>query len=316
MRERTIFFPLALIAAGGIWLLINMGQLPVENLWALARIWPFLLIAAGLSLLIRAWWAPARILIAVLMIAAIVLAILFAPQLGWNTPQWNFGFTVGGGLAGSGKIVTETRPIGAFNAIDLSYPAEVLVQQAASESLSLTADDNLLPQLGTSVRQGTLLIENTQREWNRRVNPTKAVQIVITVKNLQDIDFSSAGSLRIAGLETDRLSLSVSGAGSLNLEQLSTSSLDCDLSGVGSIDAAGTADRLNIDISGLGSFKGSDLHSQDVTVNLSGAGSAVVNAQNTLYANLSGTGSVTYYGHPAVNQQVSGLGSVHPASGQ
>ena len=41
MRERTIFFPLFLIAAGGIWLLINMGQVPVENLWALVRIWPF-----------------------------------------------------------------------------------------------------------------------------------------------------------------------------------------------------------------------------------------------------------------------------------
>jgi 4-hydroxy-2-oxoglutarate aldolase len=41
-----------------------MGRIPSENLWALARFWPFLLIAAGIGLILRSYWAPGRILIA------------------------------------------------------------------------------------------------------------------------------------------------------------------------------------------------------------------------------------------------------------
>ncbi len=139
MKDRSLFFPLALIAAGILWILINMGKIPAENLWALAHFWPFLLIAAGLGLILRSYWAPAQTIFAVLVVGAAVLAIVFAPQLGWTTPQWNLGFNVDfrGSVPGSGNWVSENRPVSGFQAIDISYPAEILVKQGQAESYPL-----------------------------------------------------------------------------------------------------------------------------------------------------------------------------------
>src|SRR5512133_3633071 len=162
MKQRSIFFPLALIAAGVVWLLVSMGRIPSENVWALAHFWPFLLIAAGLGLMLRSFWEPARLILDVLVVGAAVAAIVFAPQLGWNTPSWGLGFgfdgNFGGGARGSGKVVTETREVQDFLAISVSYPADVLIQQGKSESVKIEAEDNLLPQLSSEMQNGTLII--------------------------------------------------------------------------------------------------------------------------------------------------------------
>jgi hypothetical protein len=312
-KERSLFFPLALIAAGVLWILISMGRIPSENLWALAHFWPFLLIAAGLGLILRSYWAPARIVVDVLVVGAAVLAIVFAPQLGWTTPQWGLGmgFDFGGGVPGSGKVVSQTREVSAFTAIAIPYPAEVVIQQGTSESVKLEAEDNLISQLITETSDGTLLIKNKVSSWNERVNPTKPVRITITVKDLRELNFSSAGSIRIEKLETDSLSVHLSGAGSLTVEQLKAHSFDCRLSGAGSIIASGVADKLTLDLSGVGSFNGAELSGASADVHLSGVGSATVHPTENLTARVSGLGSVRYYGNPKVDEHVSGLGSVN-----
>jgi hypothetical protein len=313
-QQRSIFFPLLLIAAGVIWLLVSMGRIPSENLWALAHFWPFLLIAAGLGLMIRSFWAPARIILDVLVVGAAVLAIVFAPQLGWTGPAgWNFGIdnNFGGGTPGSGKVVTETREVQDFVAISVSYPADVVVQQGKVESVKIEAEDNLLPQLSTVMENGTLVIRNKEFDWTRRVSPTKPVRITVMVKDLRNIDFSSAGTIRVEKLATDDLTAHISGAGTLTLDQLNTRKLDCRLSGAGSINATGVADELKLVISGVGSFNGSGLFSQTADARISGAGSATVHPKNELTASISGTGSIRYFGAPSVSQHISGLGSVN-----
>jgi len=312
MKDRSIFFPLVLIAAGALWILIGMGRIPAENLWALANFWPFLLIAAGIGLLLRSFWAPARAIVDLLVVGAAVLAIVFAPQLGWNTPQWGLGFanSVGGGLAGSGKIITQTREVQDFLSISIAVPAEVLIQQGQAEAVKIEADDNLLPQLTSDVENGTLIIRNKVTVWNERVNPSKTLRITITVKDLHKLQFSSAGTVRILKLNTTDLSVSLSGSGNLNLDQLTATSLEISLSGAGSVDASGQVDDLKLTISGVGSFDGPNLLSINADASISGAGSATLRASETLGARISGTGSIDYYGNPSVDKRVSGLGSV------
>jgi hypothetical protein len=312
-QQRSIFFPLALIAAGVVWLLVSMGRIPSENLWALMHFWPFLLIAAGLGLMLRSFWAPARIILDVLIVGAAVLAIVFAPQLGWTTPGWNFGIdgNFGGGTPGSGKVVTVNREVQDFLAISIAYPAEVLIQQGKTESVKIEAEDNLIPQLSTEMEMGTLIIRNKEIDWNKRVNPTKPVRITIVVKDLHELDFSSAGSVQIEKLATDELSMSISGTGKLSIEQLNTRKLDCRLSGAGSINVTGVADELKLVISGVGSFEGPELFSKTADARISGAGSATVHPKDELSASISGTGSISYFGSPSVSQHVSGLGSIN-----
>jgi hypothetical protein len=204
----------------------------------------------------------------------------------------------------------QTRDVSDFHAIEISYPAEVVITQGSTESLEIEAEDNVLPGLKTQVKSGTLEIFY-KAEKDKHVNPTKPVKITIVVKELDDVQFSSAGSLTIDGLKTDALDFNLSGAGKVEVNDIETKDLSVDLSGAGSMDASGIADGLDVNISGAGSYNGGDLHSQTVKVNISGLGSATVWADDELDANVSGAGSINYYGSPSVSKNVSGVGGVN-----
>jgi hypothetical protein len=312
---RSIFWPLLLIAAGLMWLLVKSGTIPTGNLWALTHIWPFLLIAAGVGLILRPYWRYSSVLLDIVVIGGAVLAILYAPRLGWANPNMVFAFGdsdfyVGPTERGSRNVVSETREVSGFDSIEVDYPANVFVSQGSSESVAVEADDNFLPGLKTEVRNNTLRIYY-EVENNKRVNPSKAVKITIVVKDLKDVNFESAGELNLTGIETDDLSVSVSGAGNLELEKISAHNLSVVLSGAGSMTASGSTDDLRVVISGFGSYDGKDMHSQTADVNLSGAGSATVWVDDELDAQISGAGSVEYYGAAAVRKNISGVGGVN-----
>lgn len=316
MNQRSLFWPLTLIAAGVIWLMVSMNIIPAANLWALTYIWPYVLILLGLGLILRSYLPAAGWIVSALVVIGAVAAVFYAPRLGWaGGPSLAFGsdFDFGGGVQGSGKMESETREVQDFLSVSINYPAEVLIQQGKVESVKLQADDNLLPQLRTEVEDGTLFIENEENSWSKRVNPTERVQILITVKDLREIEFSSAGSLRVQGLKTDELSLNLNGVGEMTLNELDVRKLETRLSGAGNIEANGLADELDIRISGVGGFDAPDLESQVATVRISGAGSATVNVVDDLTARVSGAGSINYYGSPTLHEDVSGAGSVSKA---
>lgn len=313
-HPKSIFGPLLLIAAGAIWLLVKSDYIPASNLWALTYIWPYVLIAAGVGLILRSYWKYASILVDILIIGGAVYGVLNAPQLGWDTPSMNAIFVdgdmyIGPSEPGSGKVITQTREVNDFTAIEVDYPAQITVVQGDSVSVKIEAEDNVLPGLRTRVRNDTLEIDYKAEE-GEHVNPTKTVKITVVVKDLKDIDFDSAGDLTLNGIETDELDISVSGAGNLKVNELTARTFSVDLSGAGSMSADGEVDDFQLNISGFGSFNGKDLHSQTARVNLSGAGSATVWVEDDLDATISGAGSVNYYGSPSVSKQVSGVGNV------
>lgn len=314
MNQRSLFWPLTLIATGVIWLMVSMNVIPAANLWALTYIWPYVLILVGLGLILRSYLPAAGWLTSALIVIGAVAAVMYAPRLGWaGGPNMAFGSDFGGGVPGSGKIESETREVQDFLAVSINYPAEVLIQQGKVESVKVEADDNLLSQLATDVEDGTLIVENKEDRWSRRVNPTKRVKITITVKDLHEIEFSSAGNLRVDGLKTDQLSLNLNGVGEMTLNDLDVRKLESRLSGAGNIIANGVADELELRISGVGGFDAPKLESQVATVRISGAGSATVNVVDDLTARVSGAGSVNYYGSPTLHEDISGAGSISKA---
>lgn len=315
-QKRSLFGPLLLIAAGVIWLLVRSGTIPASNLWALTHIWPFLLIAAGIGLILRPYWSYTSILMDVLIIGGIVLSIVYAPQMGWDQPSGMLTFGVeseemfvGPSVRGSGNVATETRDVSGFDSVQVDYPARVLISQGASESLKVEAEDNVLPGLKTEVKGDVLRIYYKSQD-GEHVNPTKMAVITITVTDLAALDFSSAGEAVVEGVQSDDLSVSLDGAGNVKLNEIAVKDLSVNLSGAGSTTASGTADNLSLNISGFGSFNAKDLQCSTVSVNISGAGSATVWAEQQLSATISGAGSVNYYGSPNVSQQISGVGDV------
>lgn len=314
-KPRSLFGPLLLIAIGAIWLLTKAGTVPSANLWALTYVWPYILIAAGLGLILRSYWKYSNMLMDVVIVGGVVAAIFFAPAFGWDNPSTSVfvfdgrhGFA-GPGITGSGNVITEIREIEEFHAIEVDYPAQVFVTQGSATSVEVEADDNLLPGLQTRVRNGTLEIFY-KADGGQWVNPSKTVKVMIVVKELDEMSFGSAGDLKLEGVESDKLQISVSGAGNLDLKDIDVNVLSIDLSGAGNVVASGDADDFNLEISGFGSFNGKDLHTKTADIEMSGAGSASIWVDDELDAQISGAGSVNYYGSPAVTKQVSGVGSV------
>jgi len=140
MRNRSLFWPFFLIAAGVVWLLVELHNLPIENLWALMYIWPFLLMAAGVSLILRLRWPVTRGIVSGLTVLGMLLAVFFAPQFGWNrAPAWNF-FNIAnfnGSVPGSAVVVSQTRQLADFNSIEIDYPVEITVQQGIANSVTV-----------------------------------------------------------------------------------------------------------------------------------------------------------------------------------
>ncbi len=324
MKSRSIFWPLVLVATGLLWLLVNLGTVPSANLWALYYFVPWFILILGLGLVLRAFWQPAGMLISTLVVALAVLAVLFAPIPGWNkAPEWGcFGHPVFGRMAaighwrmvlpipGSGVIASDERTLPEFTAVVVDFPGEVVIRQGTTQSVKVTADDNLLPQLDTRVSSGVLYIERGDVPHDERVSPTETVQIELTVRDLDHLDFGAAGSITIENLQTETLSVSLGGVGEIRMLNLELGNMDVDLSGAGSIEASGAAEDLHLDLSGLGSFEAENLAVQTADAGISGMGSATLWVEQQLKAAISGTGSLNYYGNPHVDQSISGVGSV------
>jgi len=308
MKRVSLFWPLILIAVGGLWLLGNMNVISPDNLWALTSLWPVLLIGLGIGLILRSRWPFTWNIISFLTIAVIVLGVIFAPQLGLTSRDrgW-FGWT--GPVVRSGEEVTENRQVSGFDAIKVSIAGDVTIEQGEVESVMITADKNIIGDIKTEVRGGTLYVETTP--GLHLFNWPGPVQVTIQVKDLRSLVFSGAGEIQVKDLKTTSLDLVVSGAGNVVLDNLAADQLKSTLSGAGNITANGKVADQEIQISGVGSYKGADLQSDNLTIRISGAGSADVWAKETLVARISGVGSVNYFGDPHIEKEISGAGSIN-----
>jgi hypothetical protein len=190
-------------------------------------------------------------------------------------------------IEGSGKIVTEPRSVAGFSAVELSGSGHLVIEKGGSESLSITADDNLLQYLETEVRGRTLTLGQKD---GVNVNPSKDIVFRLTVKDLDNIDISGSGSADAKGLQGDKMTVGVSGSGAISLE--------------------GTVNDLDVNISGSGQYHGRGMNSKRARVDISGSGGAVLAVSEKLNATVSGSGSIDYIGDPQVQQDVSGSGSI------
>jgi hypothetical protein len=191
-------------------------------------------------------------------------------------------------ISGSGKIVTEPRSVSGFSGISLNGTGRLLIERTGTESLTVTADDNLLPEIRTEVHGDRL--EIGLKDFATNIRPSANIIYKVTVKDLRNLGVSGSGTADAKGLQTGRLKI--------------------DISGSGKVSADGTADDLEIDISGSGAFRGDALRSKRAEIDISGSGSAVVAVAEKLDVDVSGSGSVSYIGDPQVKKNISGSGSV------
>jgi len=201
----------------------------------------------------------------------------------------------------------EQREVGDFSAVSINTFGEFIIKQGEEESLTIEGPNNLLRNIETEVVGNTLYIDSTRGIINGSM---QKIVFTLTVKNVNEVALSGAGSVRIDELNSDRLEVILTGAGSIRIDDLNTMDLTVLLNSAGSIAISGITQNQDVILSGVGSYDGGDLQSLHASVILSGAGSTELWVTDTLDVTVSGVGSVAYYGFPSVEQNISGLGSV------
>jgi Putative auto-transporter adhesin, head GIN domain len=192
------------------------------------------------------------------------------------------------GVEGSGNVITESREVSDFNEIVLGGTGRVVVDVTGTESLTIEAEDNIMPFLETRVSNGRLRLET-----NRSISPTVEIVYTITAETLDGLVISGSGVAEAEGVDSTDVRVDISGSGDVVVEGT--------LSGL-----------LSVSISGSGEFDGESLTAPEGQVDVSGSGDAVVNVTDDLDVSVSGSGEVQYLGEPNVHSSVSGSGTVTP----
>ncbi len=264
---------------------------------------------------------------------------------------WNFGHNVSYGnnqTKGSGVAKEESRAVANFSQVTLALPANVTITQGSTESLTISADDNLLPLMTTRVVNNELLIEGDN---NRGFSTKREIKIRLMVKTLNGLNIKGSGdvsgdqlnsdkfNISILGsgdvkfntIRADMLTIGIVGSGDINVNNVEAKSLDTRVqgsgdvkfgevkagqvsiavAGSGDISAAGTADKVIIELSGSGDVRAGRLIARDVDVKVVASGDADVYATEKLNASVRGSGDIRYAGAPKnVSKEIKGSGSI------
>ena len=192
-------------------------------------------------------------------------------------------------VRGSGNVVVQERMVDQFDEIVLSGACALDAQSGVStQTLEITADDNVLPLITSNVRERVLTIGSTGAY-------STVDEVCVKVR---------APSIRV-----------LRGSGVVNgkIEDLQEKEFRLDLSGTGKIALAGKADQLHADVSGAGNVDGSRLECRSVHASVSGAGKMRLWVTEKLDATISGVGSIRYKGNPPdVTRKVGGTGTIEP----
>src|SRR5215510_2714711 len=91
-------------------------------------------------------------------------------------------------INGSGKAATDTRSVSGFSSVEVSGSGELQIEQTGTESLAISADDNLLQYHTADVRGGQL----TLGMKNGSYGTLTPVVYKLTVKSLNGIVLSGS----------------------------------------------------------------------------------------------------------------------------
>lgn len=190
------------------------------------------------------------------------------------------------GVTGSGKIISKSHTLSAFNHIVSDLVADIRVLKAKRYLVTIKADENIIDFISAEIVNNELLISAEQS-----YSTQQPVRIIIETPYVNVINQSGVGSIEFNHVSTDELTIIIEGQGNVS--------------------GTGQVEKLNAKIEGVGNLLLSNLQAKDVSVEIDGTGNAEVNVTNTLAVIIDGVGDVIYSGKPKIiEQSIDGVGTV------
>ena len=195
---------------------------------------------------------------------------------------------------GNGKVVKETRQLSGFKAISVKTAIHLFVSQGSEEKVVVETDENILPFLVTKVTDGKLDIF-----VKGNVNNSKEMNVYVTVKQLNELDASSAAKVKSEGkLEADDLRIAATSGSSVEIG-VSCKSLELKSSSGSASVITGSAISLRAEGSSGSAIVTSDLKAEKGELDASSGAAFVVQVTKEVRAHASSGGQISISGNPA-----------------
>jgi hypothetical protein len=212
----------------------------------------------------------------------------------------------------TGPMVTEERPSGYFERIELYDNVNLVLIEGNQPTLKIEAGQKLLDAIKTEITDSTLLIRNTLKcNWVRSYD--REITVYATAPALHEIRYEGSGDVRTAGPVTlDSLQVSIwGGAGTFDLD-LHAYQLNLALHyGTVDLHVKGKAVLTTIFANSYGPFYCNDLISNIVYIRNSGTNNCHVHAEHILEAEITSVGNIYYTGNPyELKTNISGSGKL------
>lgn len=208
---------------------------------------------------------------------------------------------------GSGHQVSENRKVSDFTKIEISGGFKVNLKQDSSLAVTVTADDNLLKYIKTTVSDNKLIIDN----GDKNICNSGETVITVGVRNIEEVKASGAVELVSDGkISAKDLHFKLSGATKINMD-IDAANVSTEGSGATEINLKGQASSHNVDLSGSGKVYALDFVVGNYNISTSGASECQINVLHDLNVHTSGASSIKYKGNPArINNDKSGASSI------
>jgi hypothetical protein len=203
--------------------------------------------------------------------------------------------------AGNSKK-TEIRKVRNFNAVDVSAGIDLYLKMGETEEVKIVADDDIIDDILTEVKNGTLHIYMKKGNFFNFFNfgSTSSRKVYVTVTDLKSIDASSGSDVKSENtLKGDVLKVNSSSGSDVVLDVV-YKDVSLDASSGADIKISGKAKTVRASAS-----SGSDINARNLEAvighaNASSGADVVIHATGEIYANASSGGDVSYYGNPSV----------------
>lgn len=212
-------------------------------------------------------------------------------------------------LMGSGRLVTRTIPVIAFNEVNVSRSVRVILTEGASGQLTVEADDNLIDHVVAKVAKGKLTIG-----IDPKIKSVSNVHVTITVPTdgrIESLEASSAAEIYTQNivLTGPEVEIEASSAATINVS-IAADQCKADASSAATIQLKGSARTCEADINSAATLNAQKFEAVIWDIEASSGSNARIHCTGTLKAHASSGASIAYTGDCTTDTYASSGGSI------
>ena len=202
-------------------------------------------------------------------------------------------------LAGNDER-TEKRNVKGFNAIKVSTGIDLYITMGESEKVKVVAHEDIIDDLKTEVKNGTLHVYVKQNDWFNWNGKNKTREVYVMVNELVALKASSGSDVYCENtLKGEELDVSVSSGADARLDVF-YKKLKVDTSSGSDAKVTGKCKFLTVEASSGSDIKANELESKICNARASSGSDITVTVTDEIYAKASSGADIKYYGSPQI----------------